>query len=125
MTYWVLLAIAGFLTLLSLRHHNILFSLSGMLGWIGVWAYNLNYPPTNITVGTFMHDVLTYTYIMMAIAVMYIFFRGRRSRDTITSVGAVDGKIMAHTSTQEERGETTAEYRQKVRKAPHPNRRGR
>ncbi len=77
MTFWILLAIAGFLTLMSLRYRNILMSLGASLGWIALWMYNLNYPPTNIVIGSTLHEVLVYTFIIMAIAVMLMYFWNR------------------------------------------------
>lgn len=77
MTFWILLVIAGFFTLLSLRYRNLLFSFSGMLGWIAVWVYHQNYPPTNIVQGTFLYELLLYAFIVMAMAVMFLYFWNR------------------------------------------------
>ena len=123
MTFWILLVLAGFLTILSMRYYNILFSFGGMLGWIAVWVYNLNSPPTGITVGTFLHDVLTYTFIIMAIAVMYIYFRNRGKQKAGLSVE--DGKIVASKSSEEPEMDENIAYRQTVRRALHPRRRRR
>ncbi len=79
MTWWILLALAGFLTLLSLRHYNLFFSLSGALLWLAIWGYHLNNPPANVAIGSFVFDLLFYVFIMMFIATIYLFFvnRGR------------------------------------------------
>lgn len=93
MTFWILLATAGFLTVMSLRHYYLMLSFSAALGWIALWMYNLNYPPTNITIGSTLHEVLVYTFIMMAIATMYMYFRnrGRTSAGTSGSGGGESG----------------------------------
>lgn len=124
MTFWILLVIAGFLTILSIRRYNIIFSFSGALGWMALWGYNLNNPPANITVGTFVYDLLYYTFIIMAIAVIYIYFAGRSKRESTASLSVENGKIVAQ-STSEETREPTEEYRQRVRRALRQNRRRR
>lgn len=50
-----------------------------MLGWIGLWAYNLNSPPSGITQGSFVHEVLTYSFILMAIAIMILYLRNMKN----------------------------------------------
>lgn len=77
MTFWIILAIAGFLTAISLRYRNLLFSLAGSLGWLALWMYNFSYPPTNITVGSTLHEFLVYTFILMAIGTMLVYFWNR------------------------------------------------
>ena len=77
MTFWIILVIAGFLTLLSLRYRNLLFSFSGMLGWIGLWAYHQNHPPANVVQGTFLYELLLYIFIIMGLAVMFLYFWNR------------------------------------------------
>jgi len=72
MTYWILLVIALSLSIVSLKWRNILFSLGGTLGWVALWAYHQAYPPLNIAVGSFVHEVLYYAYIIFAIAVMLV-----------------------------------------------------
>ncbi len=79
MTFWILLVIAVTLSFLSLRYYNLLFSLCAALGWLAIWMYNLNNPPAGITIGTSLHDLLTYTFIVMAIAIMLTYFmRGNK-----------------------------------------------
>lgn len=77
MTFWIILVIAGFLTLLSFRYRNILISLGGSLGWFALWMYNFDYPPANITIGSTLHEVLIYVFIIMAVATMLMYFRNR------------------------------------------------
>ncbi len=127
MTFWILLAIAGFLTLLSLKHYNIIFSFAGTLGWMAVWGYNLDHPPSNVVVGTFVYDLLYYTFIIVAIAVMLIYFRNR-SRQTSGSGGGNVERGETSVRAIREGGamsESAEEYRMRVRRALHPNRRRR
>jgi hypothetical protein len=116
MTFWILLAIAGFLTLLSIRRYNLIFSFAGALGWMAVWGYHLEHPPANITVGTLVYDLLYYTFIIMAIAVIYLYFAGRSKRESTTSLSVEDGKIVANTisETQGTTGESVEEYRNRM-----------
>lgn len=125
MAFWILLAIAGFLTSLSIRRYNLIFSFAGALAWMAVWGYNLNYPPANIVVGSFVYDLLYYIFIIMAIAVIFIYFVGKGKRES--SLRVEDGKIVASTmtETQSEAGETPEQYRQRVRRALHPRTYGR
>ena len=127
MTFWILLVIAGFLTLLSIKRYNLIFSFAATLMWLAVWGYNLDNPPANITIGTFVYDLLYYTFIIMAIAVIFIYFVGKSKRESTTSLRVEDGRIVAHTvsETQSTVGETPEQYRQRVNRALHPNRRRR
>ncbi len=100
MTFWILLATAGFLTVISLRYNNILYSLAGSLVWIALWMYNLSYPPANIVIGSTLHEVLVYTFIIMAIATMYMYFRnrGRTSRSRVSEgESGVGGGVLSPT----------------------------
>jgi hypothetical protein len=76
-TFSILGIIAVIFTIISLRYYNLLFSFVAMLSWIGLWAYNLNYPLTNIVRGSFIHEVMTYSFIIMAVVVMLVYFRNR------------------------------------------------
>ena len=77
MTFWILLAIAGFITFLSLRYFNFWLSACGALAWIGIWWYNTQYPPTNIAVNSFGHQVLYYLFILLAIGTFFNWIRNR------------------------------------------------
>lgn len=66
------------LSIMSLRWRNLFFSFGGALGWLALWAYNNNYPPTNVTQGSFVHEVLMYGSIIMAIGVMVMYFQNRQ-----------------------------------------------
>jgi hypothetical protein len=76
-TYSILLVVALALSLVSLKYRNILFALGGILGWIGLWAYHKDNPPAGIIEGTFIHEVLMYAYIAMAIATFIMWLRNR------------------------------------------------
>lgn len=125
MTFWILLAVAGFLTWLSLKKYNLLFSLCGSMGWLAVWAYNLSHPPTGVTTGTFLHDLLTYTFILMAIAVMFIYFgnRGRISSGTVRTAREQADYDKEYKEASAAPLEETEVYRQRVRRALHPRQR--
>ncbi len=77
MTYWIILVMALALSLISLRYRNILFALGGTLGWIALWAYHQSNPPAGVSVGSFVHEVMYYAFIVMAIAVMFVYFKNR------------------------------------------------
>ena len=125
MTWWILLALAAFLTWLSLRYYNFVFSLTGMLMWFAVWGYNLNTPPAGVTIGTFLYDVLYYAFFFLALATFLGYFRGRRRQETTTTLGVEDGKIVAQSTSERNITEPVEEYRQRVRRALNPNRRRR
>lgn len=124
MTFWILLAIAAFLTFLSLKHYNLLFSLGGSLGWLTLWMYNLNYPPTNITIGSTLHEFLIYTFIIMAIATILIYFRsGRRVAQERGGVEDGDSSGGRPYGGRGLMNLTEDEYRSKVRRATRKSRR--
>lgn len=125
MTFWIILSLASILSYFSFRHINILLSLAASTSWLTLMAYNTTNPPTNIAVGSTVHEWLTFVFIMVAIATMYMWFRNRGRTESVTRVGLGDGEIVAHTTKRE--GVTGGEdaYRQRVRKALHPNRRRR
>jgi predicted permease len=99
MTFWILLAIAGFLTYLSLRYRNFWLSASGALGWFAVWWYNTQYPPTNIAVNSFGHQVLYYLFILLAIGTFFNWIRNRN-------------RIPTNERTAREQAEYEMEYRE-------------
>ncbi len=78
MTFWIILVFAIVLSVMSLRWRNLLFSFGGALGWIALWAYNNNYPPVNVAQGSFVHEILVYGSIIMAIGVMIMYFNNRQ-----------------------------------------------
>lgn len=128
MTFWILLTLAVVLSYISLKWRNILFSLGAMLGWISLWRYNLDYPPTNIVVGDITHTWLTYLFLIMAIAVMLIWFFNRQRSYTGYPKTAQEErdyqeelKKPRQSSSYEE--ETNEEYRTRVRKAVRGRRR--
>ncbi len=70
MTYLVLAVIAIALTIISLRWRNVAITLASTLSWFALWAYNLTSPPSGITIGSLIHDVLNYTFLVATIGVM-------------------------------------------------------
>jgi len=117
MTYWILLAIAGFLTFLSIKRYHFAFAVVGTLSWFAVWGYHINYPPTNIVAGTFVYDLLYYAYIIMAFTPILLYVAGRTSRKSTTSLSVEDGKIVAQSSTQENVPNGLDEYKATMRRA--------
>ena len=79
MTFWILLVIALVLTYVSMRWRNLFYTFGAVLGWLALWVYNQTYPPTNIVVGSFIHEVMYYAFIVMAIGVFLVYL-GNRSR---------------------------------------------
>ena len=123
MTFWILLVIALTLSLLSLRWRNILFSLGAAIGWLVLWRYNLNYPPTNITQGDITHDWMNYVFIIMAIAVMLIWFRNRNRGYTGYSRTAIEERDYQREVRSPVSQSSEGDYRQTVNKALHHRRR--
>ncbi len=123
MTFWILLVLAGWMTFISLRHSNLLLSLGAGIFWFSLMAYNLNYPPTNITQGSIVHEWLTMGFVIIGIAVIFMWFRTRGSRtESITNIRAgrtEEGgdQIIAHTTKVEGVVDETEVYRQRVRRA--------
>ena len=76
-TFSILIVLALVLTVISLRWYNLLLSFVACMAWVSLWAYNLSNPPTGITQGSFVHEVLVYSFIVMAIGVMLLYFRNR------------------------------------------------
>lgn len=101
MTFWILLALAGLVSYFSLRHRNLLLSLGASIMWLSLMAYNLTYPPTNITAGDTIHEWMTMGFVIIAIAVMYMWFRNRGRTESMTRVSAGEGEILARSATQE------------------------
>lgn len=81
-TYSILVVVAVALSLISLKYPNLLFGLGGILGWIALWAYHQNNPPAGIIVGSFIHEALMYAYLVMAIAVFFMWVRNRQQGRT-------------------------------------------
>lgn len=128
MTFWILLVLALVMTVISLRWRNILFSLAGTLGWLALWMYNLNSPPSGITIGTPNHEILIYAFIIMAIAVMMLYFiNGKRGYTgypkSAKEQAEYDREVKSSGRTPNGMTEmTNEEYRARVRRALHQNR---
>lgn len=120
MTFWILLVLAGWLSFLSLRHIHILLSLGASMSWLTLMAYNTVYPPTNVVVGSTVHEWMTYVFVVVAIAVMFIWFRNRGHKESVTRVGANEKEVVAHTTTRENVIGGIDEYRARVKKALQP-----
>jgi len=76
-TYSILIVIAVVLSLVSLRYPNILFALGGSLAWISLWVFHQSNPPALIVVGSFIHEMLMYVYIIMAVGTFFMWVRNR------------------------------------------------
>ena len=124
-TFWILLALAGLLSWFSLRHINVLLALSSSMAWLTLMGYNLNYPPTNITQGSTLHEWLTLVFVVLAITMIFWWFRTRGRTETVTRAKIEDGEVVAHSTKVDGITERNDAYRQTIRKALHPNRRRR
>lgn len=100
-TYSIILVAAIALSLISLRYRNLLFTLGGVLGWIALWRFHQTNPPTSIVAGSFVHEVLMYGYIVMAIAVFVMWVRNRERGYT------------GYTQTKREQAQLEARYASK------------
>lgn len=125
LTYIILVVFAIIMTWLSLIRYQFVLSVVAMLAWFALWGYHLTNPPTNITIGTFVYDLLYYGYIIMALGVFLKYIAGRTGRQTKTSYKIEDGSIVSESTTVESKPvNRKEEYRTKVRRALRPNRRG-
>ena len=100
MTFWIILALAGLVSYLSLRNRNLLLSLASSIMWLALMAYNLSYPPTNITQGDTIHEWMTMGFIITAIAMLVMWFRNRGKTESQTRISEGDGEILARGSTR-------------------------
>ncbi len=100
MTFWILLVLAGWVSYLSLRSKNMLLALGASIMWLALMAYNLNFPPTNITQGDTIHEWLTMGFVVLAIAVLMAWFKNRGRTESQARISMGDGEILARGSTQ-------------------------
>ena len=107
----------------------MLFSLAGSIGWLVVWMYNLDHPPTGIVQGSNIHEFMTYAFIIMAIATLFMFFRNRNRGysgypRTANEQAEYDRQVKAPPSQVGGlMNRTNEEYRERVRGALRNNRR--
>ncbi|KKL98817.1 hypothetical protein LCGC14_1820660 [marine sediment metagenome] len=131
MTYWVLLVLALALSWGSLKYRHLLFSLASVIGWIALWRYNLTYPPTNIIAGDITHEWLTYIYIILALAMIFMWLANRNRGYTGYSRSAKEEqeyqKVAKETNQKPHSlmSQSSDEYRATVRKALRSGRRRR
>jgi len=100
MTFWIILTLALGVSFLSLRSKNMLLALGASIMWLALMAYNLSFPPTNITQGDTIHEWLTMGYFVLAVAVLTVWFRNRGKTESQTRVSMGDGEILARGSKQ-------------------------
>lgn len=100
MTFWILLVLAGWVSFLSLRSQNILLALGASIMWLALMAYNLNFPPTNITRGDTIHEFLTLGFIGIAIAVLLAWFRTRGKIESVARISMGDGEVLSRRETR-------------------------
>ncbi|KKN79347.1 hypothetical protein LCGC14_0341290 [marine sediment metagenome] len=131
MTFWILLVLAGWMSYLSLRHTHVLLSLGASIFWLTLMGYNLTFPPTNIVIGSTLHGWMTMGFAVVAIAVMFIWFRNKGRTETTTRVGLDDKGVIATTSTRvgvtgkSLLEQSPEEYRDAIRKSLRTGRRKR
>lgn len=124
MTFWILGVLAGFLTFMAVKRHNFVFYAGASLGWWALWGYNLSNPPANITIGTFVYDILYYSLILMAIGVFLLYFRNRNQMSGTSANG--ETRESGNDSTVERGSLITMppeEYRDRIRRAVRRGRR--
>ena len=63
-TFSLIGAGAVLLTIISLRWRNIAYLIGAVLAWAALLFYNFGHPMTNITLGSFQHDLSTYAILM-------------------------------------------------------------
>ena len=100
MTWWILLAIAGFLTWLSSRNASLGYAVSAFFLWFAVWGYHLNNPPANVVIGTLVYDLLYYTFLIMAFATLLWYWRNRGRTESQTRISEGDGEILTRNETR-------------------------
>ena len=126
-TYSILVIIAIALTVISLRWYSLLFSFVAMLGWIALWAFNISSPPAGITEGSFIHEVLYFTYIVMGIGTMLLYFRSRgKAGGSFNTTSPDEGVRATDNNTVQSRGVmdlSESEYRAYI-KAKSKRRKG-
>ena len=101
MTFWILLVLAGWLSYLSFRNKNMLLALGASIMWLCLMAYNLSYPPTNITQGDTIHEWMTMGFVVLAIAVLYTWFRNRGKTESQTKISVGDNELLLRSAKSE------------------------
>ncbi len=129
MTFWIFLAVASVLSYFSLRYIHILLSLGASVAWLALWRYNLVYPPTNVVVGDITHTWMTYVFVIVAIAVMFMWFRERGRTESVTRAALGKEEVIIQTTKREGvtgknlMGLTEEEYKASVRRSLRRRRR--
>lgn len=78
MTFWILLAVAGLLSIFSFRERrNALLSIVSAISWFVIMAFNITNPPAGIVQGTFIHQGLLLIFVGMGIVMLVTYFRYR------------------------------------------------
>ena len=107
----------------------MLLSLGASIMWLALMAYNLNYPPTNIVQGDTIHEWMTMGFVIIAMAMMFMWFRERGRSVSQTRVTANEDGINISSEKQEGLPRTSLmdagneEYRARVRRAVRSKRR--
>ncbi len=127
MTWFEIVAVAGLLTILSLRYNNVLISLGASIFWLVLMAYNLDNPPGGITQGSAIHEWMTLGFIAMAMAIMFMWVRERNKSVSIKATmtrnrGEGEETIQAEIESEGLLGDVGA-YRKRVHRALHPRNR--
>lgn len=77
-TFWIWLAICGLFTFFYFRQKwNVLLAIITAISYIGLSIYVLNYPPTNVTAGTLLHQILILIFAGAGISMFIMWFRNR------------------------------------------------
>ena len=78
MTFWILLAVSGLLSIFSFRERrNALLATVSAIAWLVIMAFNITNPPAGIVQGTFIHQGLLLIFVGMSIVMLVTYFRYR------------------------------------------------
>lgn len=117
MTWIILMVFALCLSVIALRWMNILLAIVSSAAWFSLLAYNVNYPPANITQGSNIDTFIIWAIAIVAVTIPIITISRMRGRAT-ANISSVDGdelkqKIETIPSLS---SMTTEEYRAYVRR---------
>jgi hypothetical protein len=91
MTWWQILALAVFLTIIALWRMNLLLSLGSSAGWIAFLAYHMSNQPANVTAGSATDTYVIWGAVILIVVIPLISIARTRQRETSSSLGSVEG----------------------------------
>jgi len=116
MTWIILMVFALCLSVFALKWMNLLLAIVASTSWFALLAYNVNYPPSNITQGSNVDSFVIWAIAIVAITIPIITISRMRGRTT-ANAGSVEGDELKPSvkSTPSVSNMTTEEYRAYVR----------